>query len=168
MCIPGGADLGFCKALNGEGNSKITQFVRRGGAYIGFCAGGYYGSGRCEFEVGNRSMEVVGNRELRFFPGICRGCAYKGFVYDSEAGAKAAYLQPHGLEGSSGGLIQKFRAYYNGGGVFVDADKYKNEGVEILATYVDDLDVESGESEAAVIYCKFGDGAALLTGSHPE
>jgi hypothetical protein len=37
---------------------------------IGFCARGYYGTARCEFEVGNRVLEVVGPRELLFFPGL--------------------------------------------------------------------------------------------------
>src|SRR5439155_9468926 len=41
IVFPGGADLGYCRTLNGEGNRRINQFVRRGGAYLGFCAGGY-------------------------------------------------------------------------------------------------------------------------------
>src|SRR5271168_1619470 len=64
LVFPGGADLGYCRSLNGDGNARIAQFVRRGGAYLGLCAGGYYGSQRCEFEVGDKHMEVVGSREL--------------------------------------------------------------------------------------------------------
>lgn len=92
LVLPGGADLGYCRALNGEGNRLISEYVRRGGAYLGFCAGGYYGSQRCEFEVGNKAMEVVGPRELAFFPGTCKGGAFKGFQYHSEKGAKAIRL----------------------------------------------------------------------------
>jgi len=64
LVFPGGADMGYCRSLNGEGNRRIEQYVRRGGAYLGLCAGGYYGSSRCEFEVGNGALEVVGPREL--------------------------------------------------------------------------------------------------------
>lgn len=56
--------MGYCRSLNGEGNRRIDQYVRRGGSYLGLCAGGYYGSSKCEFEVGNKVLEVVGAREL--------------------------------------------------------------------------------------------------------
>ncbi|KAI9746715.1 MAG: biotin holocarboxylase synthetase [Claussenomyces sp. TS43310] len=171
LVFPGGADLGYCRSLNGHGNQRIAQFVRRGGAYLGFCAGGYYGSQRCEFEVGDKKMEVVGPRELEFFPGTCRGCAFKGFVYHSEAGAKAVGLKVDKKCFPSGVLPTSFRSYYNGGGVFVDAAKMSNQGVEVLASYVDPLDVDGGIGglgSAAVVYCKIGDGAAILTGPHPE
>ncbi|TGO86027.1 hypothetical protein BPOR_0342g00110 [Botrytis porri] len=167
LVFPGGADQGYCRSLNGEGNRRISQYVRRGGAYLGFCAGGYYGTSRCEFEVGNKKLEVVAPRELQFYPGTCRGCAYKGFVYHSEAGAKTAEVK---IEGSlqNGNASQSFKSYYNGGGVFVDAGKFKDQGVETLATYVYPIDVDGGEGPAAVVYCKVGEGGAILTGPHPE
>ncbi|TVY84576.1 Biotin--protein ligase [Lachnellula suecica] len=168
LVFPGGADLGYCRSLNGEGNRRIEQYVRRGGAYLGLCAGAYYGSSRCEFEVGNGKLEVVGSRELSFFPGTCRGCAFKGFVYHSEAGAKAVEVKVNKEAFKSGILPQLFRSYYNGGGLFVDAEKYADKGVEILATYAEATDVEGGDQPAAVVYCKVGEGRALLTGPHPE
>lgn len=142
--------------------------MRRGGKYLGFCAGGYYGSGRCEFEVGNGELEVVGKRELAFFPGTCRGGAFGGFAYGNEAGARAARV------GVAEGMLKDGQSetviYYNGGGVFVDAasQEMRRLGVEVLASYKDSLDVEAGEGDAAVVYCKVGDGAAILTGPHPE
>jgi biotin--protein ligase len=169
LVFPGGADLGYCRTLNGEGNRRIAQYVQRGGSYLGLCAGGYYGSSRCEFEVGDKVMEVVGRRELEFFPGTCRGCAFKGFVYHSEAGARAAQLEVAKEAFATGGTVPAtFRSYYNGGGVFVDAGKFKDRGVEVLASYVDPMDVDGGDAKAAVVYCKVGDGRAILTGPHPE
>ncbi|KAH8808558.1 biotin-protein ligase [Xylogone sp. PMI_703] len=168
LVFPGGADLGYCRSLNGEGNQRIAQYVRRGGAYLGLCAGGYYGSSRCEFEIGNGNMEVVGSRELQFFPGTCRGCAFKGFAYQSEVGAKAAELRVEN-ENFQGSMTSKtFRSYYNGGGVFVDAKSFEDKGVEVIASYTDPMDVDGGDGAAAVVYCKIGEGAALLTGPHPE
>ena|SRR5579862_1037041 len=166
IIFPGGADLGYCRTFNGEGNQRIAQFVRRGGAYLGFCAGGYYASKVCEFEMGNRKLEVVGSRELAFFPGICRGGAFAGFSYNSEAGAKAAKLKVEKWLGNE--APESFRSYYNGGGVFVDAERFQGRGVEVLASYTGDLAVESGEGKAAIVYCKVGEGAAILTGPHPE
>lgn len=171
LVFPGGADLGYCRALNGPGNRSISQFVRRGGAYLGFCAGGYYGSRRCEFEVGNPELEVIGNRELAFFPGTCRGGAFTGFAYHSERGAKAVHiLVRKDSFPESAGLADDFKSYYNGGGVFVDADKIstRSNSIEVLAEYTDELAIESGVGKAAVVYCKVGEGAAILTGPHPE
>lgn len=162
--------MGYCRTLNGEGNRRIRQYVQMGGAYLGLCAGGYYGCARCEFEEGKQGMEVVGSRELAFFPGTCRGLAFPGFVYHSEAGARAAELKVDKttLVTAGGAIPEIFRAYYNGGGVFVDAETYRSRGVEVLAHYTEELAVSSGESAAAVIYCKVGEGGAVLTGPHPE
>lgn len=168
LVMPGGADLGYCRTLNGEGNRRITQFVERGGLYLGFCAGGYYGTKRCEFEVGNKKLEVIGDRELTFYPGTSRGCAFSGFVYHSEQGARATELKVSKSALAKGSVPDVFRSYYNGGGVFVDAPKYKDKGVEILASFTEKLDVDAGEGTAAVVYCKVGEGAAILTSPHPE
>lgn len=172
LVFPGGADLGYCRVLNGDGNRVISAYVRHaGGKYLGFCAGGYYACRRCEFEVGSpdRGMEVVGSRELGFYPGTCRGGAFKGFEYGCERGARAARIvvEKGAFEGVSEVPVE-FRCYYNGGGVFVDAEKLADQGVEILAEFGDELDVESGERKAAAVYCKVGAGAAVLTGPHPE
>ena len=170
LVMPGGADLGYCRMLNGEGNRRIKQYVQMGGSYLGLCAGGYYGSARCEFEEGKRAMEVIGDRELAFYPGTCRGLAFPGFVYASEAGARAVTLKVEkGVLGADGGALpDTFRSYYNGGGVFVDARKFKDKGVEVLANFEDDLAVDSGEGAAAVVFRQVGDGRVMLTGPHPE
>lgn len=168
LVFPGGADMGYVRTLNGEGNRRIQQYVERGGSYIGFCAGGYYGSRRCEFEVGNKPLEVIGDRELAFYPGTVRGCAFSGFVYHSEKGARAAELVVDKAVLTAGSVPNVFKSYYNGGGVFVDAPKYKDKGVEVLASYTEKLSVDSDNGAAAIVYCKVGQGAALLTGPHPE
>ncbi len=170
LVFPGGADLGYCRTLNGEGNRRISRYVNQGGSYLGFCAGGYYGSKRCEFEVGDKRLEVVGDRELGFFPGTCRGLAFPGFVYHSEAGARATQLKMNkaALGNLADTLPDAFRSYYNGGGVFVDAEKHRDRGVEVLASYTDKIEVDGGQGAAAIVYCKVGDGSVMLTGPHPE
>ncbi|PCD20726.1 hypothetical protein FGRA07_04878 [Fusarium graminearum] len=167
LVFPGGGDLGYCQALNGEGNRRIGDYVRRGGSYLGFCAGGYYGTQRCEFEVGNKPMEVIGRRELAFFPGTCRGGAFKGFEYKSERGARAVRLSVP-KDAFEQEVASEITSYYNGGGVFVDATSVKDRKVEVLATYDEEIDVDGGDGQAAVVLCTVGDGKALLTGPHPE
>lgn len=89
-------------------------------------------------------------------------------MYHSEIGAKAAQLKVNGDAFGSLTVPATFKSYYNGGGVFVDAEKFSDKGVEILASYSEPLDVESGDSAAAVVYCKCGEGNVILTGTHPE
>lgn len=167
LVFPGGGDLGYCQALNGEGNRRISDFVRKGGAYLGFCAGGYYGSRRCEFEVGNKPLEVIGSRELGFFPGTCRGGAFKGFEYRSESGARVVQLRVF-KEAFEQEIESEIVSYYNGGGIFVDAASIKERKVEVLASYEEETDVDGGDGKAAVVLCTVGSGKALLTGPHPE
>ncbi|KAF2006838.1 biotin apo-protein ligase-like protein [Amniculicola lignicola CBS 123094] len=170
LVMPGGADLEYCRTLNGDGNRRISQYVNRGGSYLGFCAGGYYGSARCEFEVDDPKMAVVGDRELAFYPGICKGLAFAGFVYHSEAGARAAEvkIEKSAFPDVKEEVADTFKSYYNGGGVFFDAKKLANRGVQILASYTEELHVDSGEGAAAVVYRKVGEGHVVLTGPHPE
>lgn len=161
----------YCESLNGRGNALIKRYVSSGGKYLGLCAGGYYGSARCEFEVGHSGMEVVGSRELAFFPGIARGCAFHGFVYGSEAGTRAAKLNVRRECFTGGKVPNEFRGYYNGGCVFVSAGSpsMKEKGIEVLATFVDNVEVDAQEDDpAAAVYCKVDAGAAILTSTHPE
>ncbi|KAI5292790.1 biotin holocarboxylase synthetase [Ascosphaera acerosa] len=176
LVIPGGADLPYCELLNGAGTRRITQYVKKGGAVLAFCAGAYFASARCEFEVDDEKMRVVGDRELALFPGVCRGTAFKGFSYGSVAGARAVALAVHAGAGSAGldpaVAPEGFKCYYNGGGVFVDASaaRMREMGVEVLASYVDKLAVDGGEagSKAAAVFRRIEQGAALLVATHPE
>ena len=69
---------------------------------------------------------------------------------------------------AKGSVPEIFRSYYNGGGVFVDASKYRDKGVEVLAEYTEHLKVDSGRVKAATLYCKVGYGGAVLSSTHPE
>lgn len=57
--MPGGADLLYLKKLNGPGNKIIKDFVTHGGAYLGICAGSYYGASYVEFDKGGNLRFLV-------------------------------------------------------------------------------------------------------------
>lgn len=157
LIIPGGADIPYTKALNGIGNQKIRSYVEKGGSFLGICAGSYYGGEFVDFAKGT-ALEVLGERELSFFPGIVRGPILAPYDYQSESGARAAEIT---WKDSLG--FQKntsFTVYCNGGGYFVDANT-KNQ-ISILASY----DFE-GEA-AAIVECRVGSGKAILSGVHFE
>lgn len=157
LIIPGGADIPYMNALNGDGNQKIRAYIENGGTFLGICAGGYYGGNFVDFAKGT-DLEVLGNRELSFFPGTVRGPILADYDYKSESGARAAKV----MLNSSSPLQDAFHftVYYNGGGYFVDANKKNN--TTILACY----DTEG--QEAAIIECQVGSGKAILSGVHFE
>lgn len=157
LVMPGGADLPYCTDLNGIGNKVIRNWVRAGGKYLGFCAGGYFGAQRVEFEEGT-DLEVMGDRELSLYGGKCVGSAYKGFVYDSHAGARAVGVNWQG---------SPFKCYFNGGGVFIPGQNMDAENTEVVAEYSQDTEVpNSGRN--AVVKMNVGEGKAVLSGIHPE
>jgi biotin--protein ligase len=157
VIFPGGRDSPYHEALKGPGNTQIRDFVQKGGKFLGICAGGYYGSAVIEFEQGS-PLEILAMRELKFFPGIARGPAYGvgKFCYQSEEGAQIAKLN---LTLSANPSLSA--AYYNGGCVFVNAEKY--DTISVIARYADIKD-----QPAAIIKCRVGDGCAILSGVHPE
>lgn len=176
LVIPGGRDLPFTRDLNGATNDRIRNYVQSGGRFFGICAGAYYGSDRISFELG-RSLEVQGARELKFFAGECRGAVYPGFVYESESGANAVGIQlnqevffrTQQKEQDVGLDFAETKVYFNGGGYFVDADKYP--GTTVLAWYKKEptqIEPDSPGLKAAMVACQVGQGLAVLTGVHPE
>lgn len=168
LVIPGGRDLPYVRDLGGLVNDRIRTYVHTGGRFFGICAGGYYGSDRITFEQGSL-LEVRGLRELKFFPGECRGAVYPGFVYESESGANAVGIKLNRDSFAQDQLgFDETKVYFNGGGYFVNADKYP--GTKILAWYKDEpgqIDAEKGQ-KAAMIACQVGQGLAVLAGVHPE
>lgn len=157
LIFPGGADIPYMRALNGVGNQKIRSYVENGGMFLGICAGGYYGGDFVDF-ARDTDLEVLGERELSFFPGIVRGPILAPYDYKSESGARAAKLiwkDPLEFQ-----INSCFTVYYNGGGAFVEADN-KNQ-TTILARYA----IEG--CEAAIIECQVGSGKAILSGVHFE
>jgi biotin--protein ligase len=95
-------------------------------------------------------------------------------VYGSEAGARAISIEVNKMAFASKddtkSVPDSFYSYYNGGGVFVDAGTLSSRGVEVLAKFADPLEVDAGQGnvKAAIVHCSVGQGAAILTGPHPE
>ncbi|KZT59971.1 class II aaRS and biotin synthetase [Calocera cornea HHB12733] len=168
LVIPGGRDLPYLSAL-AAALPRIRAYVAAGGRFLGICAGAYFASERCAFERGS-PLQVLGPRDLAFFPGTCEGCTYPGFAYESEDGARAISITldlpgwgPHaeGLEKDVKGV------YYNGGGHFLPSSPSVLQSglVTVLARYADPP--EQGKDIAAVL-CRVGKGLALLTSPHVE
>lgn len=149
--LPGGADLPYVKKLNGEGNKKIQEYVKNGGAFLGICAGGYYGSAYVEFDK-NGPLEVLGPRELGFFQGKAIGPILAPYDYKTQRSSRAAKI--HTILDTVPNTV----VFYNGGGYFKHAEQAPN--TKIIATYENHL--------PAIILIHYGRGKVLLSGVHIE
>lgn len=107
---PGGKSSVVSKNMTAELKQAIRDFVAQGGAYVGFCAGGFFAT---EYI---RDKEAIG---LGLLPG-------KSFLY---AGVSDS---PVILPLTWNGVLRDI--YWEGGPYFTATEK---EGVEILATYPD-------------------------------
>lgn len=164
LVIPGGADRPYLEKLAGQGNANIRQYVKSGGKFLGICAGAYYSADRIEFAKGDVELEVTGERELKFFPGLVAGPTYAGFdhrdlsLYRGTRAAKIYWQLNHPFVQEQGIYV-----YYNGGGSFIEPEKYSN--TVVLARY----QPEVGDTlPAAIIECQVGKGLAILSGPHFE
>lgn len=155
LVIPGGRDTPYVSSLS-RATSAIKEYVSSGGSFLGICAGAYYASARVEFEM-KTPLEVSGGRPLGLFNGICRGCIYPGFSYESESGACAVDISVKNFEPS---IIRGL--YYNGGGEFIGAES--STSTSILSTYLQGRT----SSKVAAVHCKVGNGTAILWGAHIE
>lgn len=166
LVMPGGADRPYLEKLTGKGNANIREYVKNGGKYLGICAGAYYSADRIEFAKGDEDLEVTGERELKFYPGLVEGPTYSGFDHRNTAntaGMRAATIYWNADQPKY--AMQDVTLFYNGGGHFVNAEKYPE--VIILARYGEEAPGRP-DSPAAIVECTVGKGKAILSGPHFE
>lgn len=123
--MPGGADLPYCKKLNGTGNDNLRAYVKNGGTYLGICAGAYYACRAIEFHKG-RADEICGKRELNLVDATAIGSLPEFAPYYDQTLRSAASIE---LSIRGG---QTATALYYGGCTF-----RLDENVKILAAYSD-------------------------------
>lgn len=152
LVMPGGADLPYVAKLNGEGNDIIKNYVENGGTYLGICAGAYYSSGYVEYDKSG-IYQVLGERELKFFPGKSIGPALAKHNYFSWSGARAAEIETN-ITG-----LESFKIFYIGGGYFEKPEDHPN--IEIIARYKEN-------NLASIIKTNYGQGKVILSGVHFE
>lgn len=146
--MPGGADLLYCRKLNGTGNANIRTFVENGGTYLGICAGAYYACRAIEFHKG-RNDEICQPRELALVNAVAVGSLPElAPFYDDRLRTVAAIV----LQAD-----QDVSAYYHGGCKFI-----LNEETIVHARY------EIKDEPAAIIEKHFGKGRVILSGVHLE
>ena len=149
--MPGGADLPYCKKLNGAGNDNIRAFVEDGGTYLGICAGAYYACRAIEFHKG-RDDEICGGRELSFTDAVAYG-SLPQLAPHYDVTLKSAGIATIRLADGT-----QTHAFYHGGPTF----RAGNDNAVVLATYT------AVEGKPAILRNKIGSGTVILSGVHFE
>lgn len=139
VIFPGGWAPAFNEAVKPEGMENIRTMVKKGGVYIGFCAGAYFAAGTVVWEGINYPYP------LGLFNGWMIGPIIVPWPEQKMTSVKT----------SDGNITM----LYYGGPLFYPAVK---QTVTILATWN-----EYWQSPAAVIG-NYGKGKVVLFGPHPE
>lgn len=139
----------------GEGNKRIQNYVTSGGAFLGICAGAYYGSASTVFEKGG-PLEIQDEGALKFFSGTAIGPVYGNnkFSYWNKRGVQIAQIK-------SSNINKNLNVYFNGGCLL--KPNSEDSMTEIIARY-DDVP----GNPPAVISCQSGKGRVVLSGIHFE
>lgn len=151
--MPGGADLAYCKKLNGAGNDNIRGFVELGGTYLGICAGAYYACRDIAYHKG-RNDEICAPRELAFIPATAVGSLPELTPPHNATLDTAAIVDITLQDGKSA------QVFYQGGCRF---DLDMDHDTEILATYA-----QIAGNPPAIIRRRVGLGRVILSGVHFE
>lgn len=155
--MPGGRATPYMHKLKVLGNAKIAGFVKKGGVYVGICAGAYYASRKVFFETDVKELSIIQECGLNLINADAIGTLYKELQ-----------LRPYSKDFSSATAVrvrwlednEQHISYYHGGPYF---QIYNNDEVKILAEY------ELNRTRLpAVVMQRHGLGTAIVSGLHIE
>ena len=145
LIIPGGV-TGIILSSIREGFEDIRNFVKRGGTYIGICAGAYLAAPVVNILGKPEGLGIINIENKR----------RQGLGIDL-----IRIVKEHSITKGYSGEIQ---IYHQNGPLMV-----AKEGVEILATYSQILTTYDYKDEfAAIVFSKYGKGKVIIFSPHPE
>ena len=156
LVMPGGASRYKSAKLNGQANQLIKDYVANGGKYLGICAGSYMACAMTYWAKGG-PYEIITPNELGFFSGAAVG-PIEQFGEGDNYNSTKAYVTTLDYAG------RDVPSLYLGGCLF-EAPKTssKPDNYQVLARFNDLAD-----KPAAIIAGDYGQGAWLLSSTHPE
>jgi len=155
LIMPGGRSWDISAALGTEGAKRVKRFIRKGGGYIGTCAGAFLVSESSESHP----------KMLDLLPFTSRGGMGRADMvvrFNSRAEQLAGIRK--GTQ----------RIAYAGGPIFVPTTPVPDAEVEIIATYDSNINtwtdkpLPSMAGQAAVIAGHVGKGRVFVSTVHPE
>jgi glutamine amidotransferase-like uncharacterized protein len=156
LAFPGGETRPYpWQELGLEGKSKIREFIRRGGGYIGICLGALYACDFCDFWGVKWAKDEL---YLDLFPGV----AYCGQEAIAPQGGWPLMTCLH-MTDDAHSIIDPIQkrikiVYYPSSPYF---HLYKDANVKIVAVY-------EITGNPAMVAFEYGKGRIFLSGPHPE
>jgi len=138
LIIPGGYTAIYVSALGEDGFREIRKFVKRGGLYIGICAGAYIAAERVEVEGHPKGLAIIDIENVRR-----RGMGLVKITITNMSHPLAE------------GCPKTMSIWYQNGPYI-----RPGRGVEVVATY--------DEEYAAIVCSTYGDGRVVVFSPHPE
>ena len=164
VCMPGGRDLPYLRALGHAAVLRLRAWTLGGGRYFGSCAGAYFASSGLHFAA-PRVPAVVGRRPLALFAGLAVGPSQAASSFDYAPGP-ASTLEAE-LEGGA-----RLAVFNRGGCSFVaPAHGTWPRVARVLARAEVEALPAAAQAQAArpvAVAVRCGRGRALLWGAHPE
>ena len=155
LVMPGGWSGGEAKTLEADGREKVKAFVKRGGGYIGTCAG-------CCLVMESHTTHT---NMLHMIP----------YTFGPGGGAADMPIAFNQLAKEMCGISRKtWKIRYHGGPVPVPGTPVPEADVKVIATYAGDINALGGPArksmarQAAVIAGTYGKGRLFASAVHPE
>ncbi|MBD36290.1 MAG: hypothetical protein CL512_05930 [Actinobacteria bacterium] len=146
LVIPSGRCGVYASSIGKQGAAKILNYIHKGGAYIGICAGAYYASRNIVYGGERRDCGI----------GLI-DCAAIGPLSELAPVLENVPYDFINTVGVSSGPDEEFTALYHSGCSFTKVSKE----VQILASY-------SKVRSPSAIQSYYGKGSVVLIGTHPD
>jgi glutamine amidotransferase-like uncharacterized protein len=154
VIFTGGSGSAQAKTIGGQGREEVREFVRRGGGYVGICAGAYLACSGFDWGVGVLDAKTVSNKWQR---GV---------------GEVEMELTPDG-EKVTGLPATKRGVHYANGPIIEPNERADIPDYEVLAWFRSELaenqsPVGKMVNSPAIARASFGKGRVLVSSPHPE
>lgn len=160
ILFPGGYAAWYNYFINKTGKERIRNFVKKGGGYLGICAGVYFAVDKVEW--GGVIYDDETGYDLDLFPGTGVGDLKK--IADYYAGKWT--MNTFNFENENSILSSYKTIPYTEdiiylGGPYFSTDKGSESKVTVLATFTDN-------GQSGIVAFQYGSGKVVLLGPHPE
>ncbi|MEC8253024.1 MAG: BPL-N domain-containing protein [Planctomycetota bacterium] len=154
VVFPGGSGSGQARALGSAGRERVRKFVRRGGGYVGICAGAYLAANNYEWSLDILDADVIDRKHW------ARGRGTVQLAWSK--GARAVVGAP---------TTDAVR--YANGPIYARSGDDELEDFVVLATYRSEVNTNGAPEGVmldapAIVRGVFGAGRVVCSSPHPE
>ena len=152
LVIPGGSSATQFKMMGKDGAAKVREFVKKGGSYVGVCAG---------FHCTLNRPDRVALLPYTYINGTS-GLQWPLAIDISEKGAKILDVAPG-----------RYRVFYSRGPISRKGEAWEHGSAEVLGIYKNSVGLPGRKhydytNHPAILFGNHGKGKVAATSFHPE